>query len=62
MPILKRIFKAEKAPKRCAAAEKSGSGMVIPDYAIDRIARCLLPMIQQYLFLYSKKIYAEDKR
>lgn len=24
------------------------SGMDIPDYAIERIARCILPMIQKY--------------
>lgn len=29
-------------------APMSSSGMDIPDYAIERIARCMLPMIQQY--------------
>jgi len=28
--------------------QKSSSGMDIPDYAIERIARCMLPMIQKY--------------
>jgi len=28
--------------------EKENSGMDIPDYAIERMARCLLPMIQKY--------------
>ena len=27
---------------------RKNSGMEIPDYAIERIARCLLPMIQTY--------------
>ena len=27
---------------------QKNSGMEIPDYAIERIARCLLPMIQAY--------------
>ena len=27
---------------------RKNSGMEIPDYAIERIARCLLPMIQAY--------------
>lgn len=27
---------------------KTNSGMEIPDYAIERIARCMLPMIQQF--------------
>lgn len=27
---------------------QSTSGMDIPDYAIERIARCLLPMLQSY--------------
>ena len=26
----------------------TSSGMKIPNYAIERIARCMLPMIQQY--------------
>ena len=26
----------------------NNSGMDIPDYAIERIARCMLPMIQKY--------------
>ena len=26
----------------------NSSGMDIPDYAIERIARCMLPMIQSY--------------
>ena len=29
-------------------SEKSNSGMKIPDYAIERIARCLLPIMQEY--------------
>ena len=29
-------------------SEKSNSGMGIPDYAIERIARCLLPIMQEY--------------
>ena len=29
-------------------SEKSNSGMEIPDYAIERIARCLLPIMQEY--------------
>ena len=29
-------------------SEKSNSGMDIPDYAIERIARCLLPIMQEY--------------
>lgn len=28
--------------------QKSSSGMDIPDYTIERIARCMLPMIQKY--------------
>ena len=27
---------------------RESSGMEIPDYAIERIARCMLPMIQKY--------------
>jgi len=27
---------------------KADNGMNIPNYAIDRIARCMLPMIQKY--------------
>ncbi|MGI5906496.1 MAG: hypothetical protein ACOX85_09615 [Candidatus Pararuminococcus gallinarum] len=27
---------------------KLSSGMEIPDYAIERMARCMLPMIQQF--------------
>ena len=27
---------------------RESSGMDIPDYAIERIARCMLPMIQKY--------------
>ena len=27
---------------------QSSSGMDIPDYAIERIARCMLPMIRSY--------------
>ena len=27
---------------------QSSSGMEIPDYAIERIARCMLPMIRAY--------------
>ncbi len=30
------------------AAPKSESSMEIPDYAIERIARCMLPMMQQF--------------
>ena len=29
-------------------SEKSNNGMEIPDYAIERIARCLLPIMQEY--------------
>ncbi len=28
--------------------QQSNSGMEIPDYAIERIARCLLPIMQEY--------------
>ncbi len=47
------------------------SGMEIPDYAIERIARCLLPMIQAYyeseegqaeLAAWSERKDAEDTR
>ena len=47
------------------------SGMEIPDYAIERIARCLLPMIQAYyesdegqaqLAMWNEKKDAEDTR
>lgn len=50
---------------------KTSSGMEIPDYAIERIARCLLPMIQQYydspegqteLAAWKEKKDAEDTR
>lgn len=27
---------------------QGGSGMDIPDFAIERIARCMLPMLQEY--------------
>ena len=27
---------------------ENSDGMNIPDYAIERIARCMLPMLQQY--------------
>jgi len=33
---------------RNKGVRESSSGMNIPDYAIDRIARCMLPMIQKY--------------
>ena len=29
-------------------SEKSNSRMNIPDYAIERLARCLLPIMQEY--------------
>ena len=47
------------------------SGMEIPDYAIERIARCLLPMIREYyesaegkaaLAAWNKEEDAEDTR
>lgn len=50
---------------------QKNSGMEIPDYAIERIARCLLPMIQAYyesekgqteLAAWSEKKDAEDTR
>ena len=50
---------------------QKNSGMEIPDYAIERIARCLLPMIQQYydspegqaeLAAWNEKKDAEDTR
>ena len=50
---------------------QKNSGMEIPDYAIERIARCLLPMIQAYyesdegqaeLAAWNKKKDAEDAR
>ena len=28
--------------------QKTSSDLEIPDYAIERIARCMLPMLQQY--------------
>ena len=28
--------------------KEKNSGMDIPDYAIERMARCLLPMLQKY--------------
>ncbi len=31
-----------------AKKEPASSGMEIPDYAIDRMARCMLPMMQKY--------------
>ena len=50
---------------------QKSSGMEIPDYAIERIARCLLPMIREYyesfegqaaLAAWNKKEDAEDTR
>ncbi|MBQ9535103.1 MAG: hypothetical protein IJU78_04610, partial [Clostridia bacterium] len=50
---------------------RKNSGMEIPDHAIERIARCLLPMIQAYyesdegqaeLAAWSEKKDAEDAR
>ena len=50
---------------------QKNSGMEIPDYAIERIARCLLPMIQSYyesdegkaeLAAWSERKDAEDTR
>ena len=50
---------------------RKNSGMEIPDYAIERIARCLLPMIQAYyesdegqaeLAAWNEKKDAEDAR
>ena len=50
---------------------RKNSGMEIPDYAIERIARCLLPMIQAYyesdegqaeLAVWNEKKDAEDTR
>ena len=50
---------------------RKNSGMEIPDYAIERIARCLLPMIQAYyesgegqaeLAAWNEKKDAEDTR
>lgn len=50
---------------------KTSSGMEIPDHAIERIAHCLLPMIQQYydspegqaeLAAWKEKKDAEDRR
>ena len=37
-----------KERKTNLTSEKSNSGMEIPDYAIERIARCLLPIMQEY--------------
>jgi len=28
--------------------QENGNGMIIPDYAIERIARCMLPLIQKH--------------
>ena len=39
---MKRKSTAEKE------LERQNRGMDIPDFAIERIARCLLPMIQSY--------------
>lgn len=39
---MKRKSTAEKE------LERQNRGMAIPDFAIERIARCLLPMIQSY--------------
>ena len=50
---------------------RKNSGMKIPDYAIERIARCLLPVIQTYyesdegqaeLAAWNEKKDAEDTR
>ena len=45
-----RIFSFfyERSAKTNLMSEKSNSGMDIPDYAIERIARCLLPIMQEY--------------
>ena len=61
--------------RRCEAMStfsgRKNSGMEIPDYAIERIARCLLPMIQAYyesgegqaeLAAWNEKKDAEDTR
>ena len=61
--------------RRCEAMStfsgRKNSGMEIPDYAIERIARCLLPMIQAYyesdegqaeLAVWNEKKDAEDTR
>lgn len=61
--------------RRCEAMStfsgQKNSGMEIPDYAIERIARCLLPMIQAYyesgegqaeLAAWNEKKDAEDTR
>ena len=61
--------------RRCEAMStfsgRKNSGMDIPDYAIERIARCLLPMIQAYyesdegqaeLAAWNEKKDAEDTR
>ena len=54
-----------------AFSGRKNSGMEIPDYAIERIARCLLPMIQAYyesdegqteLAAWNEKKDAEDTR
>ena len=34
--------------KKKNVQSRESSGMEIPDYAIERIARCMLPMIQKY--------------
>ena len=50
---------------------QKSSGMEIPDYAIERIARCLMPMIREYyesaegqaaLAAWNEKEDAEDTR
>ncbi len=33
---------------RGSTNDRESSGMDVPDYAIERMARCLLPMIQKY--------------
>ena len=33
---------------RGSTNDRESSGMDVPDYAIERMARCLLPMIQRY--------------
>ena len=60
-----------KEKKRSDVNIQKNSGMEIPDYAIERIARCLLPMIQAYyesdegqaeLAVWNEKKDAEDAR
>ncbi len=43
-------------------SDETISGMDIPDYAIERIARCLLPIMQEYFENEERQLESEEQK